>query len=110
MRSIVIAGTLLALGVGMPVHAGDAPVVAKVPPPLDVTVKVEAPDGTSEQDIAAAIAGENAKRDPAAREAAQVTKRKADQDEAHNERVSKICESIPDKAMRSDPSLRKMCE
>ena len=109
MKAIVIAGVALALGFWVNAQAGDAPVIAKIPL-TDVTVKVNAPQGTSEQDIAAAIASEHAKRDPAAQQAAQVAKRKADQDEAHAERVGKICDSIPEKAMRADPSLRRMCE
>lgn len=52
-------------------------------------------------------AAENARRDPVARQAAQVAKRKADEEQAHAERVGKICDSIPEKAMRDDPSLRR---
>lgn len=109
MRAIVIAGVALAMSVGVHAHAGDEPVVVRIPP-TDVTVKVQAPQGTSEADIAAAIASENARRDPAAQQAAQLAKRKADQDDAHTERVSKICDSIPEKAMANDASLRRMCQ
>ena len=109
MRAIVIAGVALAMSVGVNVHAGDEPAVVRIPP-TDVTVKVQAPPGTSDADIAAAIAAENAKRDPAAQHAAQLAKRKTDQDDARAERVSKICDSIPEKAMADDPSLRKMCQ
>ena len=106
MKAIVIAGVALAMGIGVTAHAGDEPVVVKAAPPTDVTVKVQAPQGTSDQDIAA----ENARRDPVARQAAQVAKHKADEEQAHAERVGKICDSIPEKAMRDDPSLRKMCQ
>jgi hypothetical protein len=109
MKAIVIAGVALAMSVGVNVHAGDEPAAVSIPP-TDVTVKVQAPQGTSEADIAAAIAAENARRDPAAQQAAQVAKRKADQDEAHTARVSKICDSIPEQAMANDPSLRRMCQ
>ena len=110
MKAIVIAGVALAMGIGVTAHAGDEPVVVKAAPPTDVTVKVQAPQGTSDQDIAAAIAAENARRDPVAQQAAQVAKHKADEEQAHAERVGKICDSIPEKAMRDDPSLRKMCQ
>lgn len=109
MKAIVIAGVALAMSVVVNAHAGEEPAVVTIPP-TDVTVKVQAPQGTSEAEIAAAIASENARRDPAAQEAAQIAKRKADQDDAHGERVSKICDSIPEKAMANDPSLRRMCQ
>ena len=109
MKALVMVGMALALSVGARAQAEDAPVAPKIPP-ADVTVKVVAPPGTSEQDIAAGIAAENAKRDPAAQQAAQVAKRRAEADQAHAERVAKICDSIPEKAMRDDPSLRKMCQ
>jgi len=112
MKSIVMVGVMLALGIGMQARADESNyTVVKAPPgEPDVTVKVDAPKGTSEQDIAHAIAAENAKRDPAAQEAAKLAKEKAAEDEAHAERVAKICDSIPEKAMRDDPSLRKMCQ
>jgi hypothetical protein len=109
MRLIVIAGMALALGVGAAAWAEDEPAVATAPP-TEVTVKVQAPEGTSEQDIAAAIASENAKREPGAQHAAQVAKQKADADTARSARVGKICDSIPEKSMRDDPSLRKLCQ
>lgn len=111
MKSIVMVGVVLALSTAVPAFAEDNYTVVKAPPgEPDVSVKVDAPKGTSEQDIAHAIAAENAKRDPAAQQAAQVAKRKADEDQAHAERISKICDSIPERAMRDDPSLRKMCQ
>jgi hypothetical protein len=109
MRAVMIAGMVLALGLAVQARAEDQPVKPKIPP-AEVNVKVNAPDGTSEQDIAAAIKAESDKRDPAAQHAAQVAKHKADEDAAHAERVAKVCDSIPEKAMRDDPSLRKMCQ
>jgi hypothetical protein len=123
MKSIIVVGVVLALGAGARAWAEDVPPgvtveqkgdnysVVKAPPgEPDVTIKVDAPKGTSEQDIAHAIAAENAKRDPAAQEAAKVAKEKEAADHAHAERIAKICDSIPEKAMRDDPSLRKMCQ
>jgi hypothetical protein len=81
------------------------------PPPAEhYTVKVKAGEGVTEQEISAAIEQEKARRDPEAQHAAQVAKQKADADAAHADRVAKICDSIPEKAMRDDPSLRKMCQ
>jgi len=109
MNFIVIAGMALALGGGAAAWAEDEPAVATAPP-AEVTVKVQAPEGTSEQDIAAAIASESAKREPSAQRAAQAAKQQADADTARSERVAKICDSIPEKSMRDDPSLRKLCQ
>ncbi len=108
MRTIVIAGTALMLSVGVVVWADDTPVAPKIPP-KEVTVKIQAPEGTTDEDIAAGIAEENARRDPAAQEAARVAKRKAEEEEAHHSRVSKICDSIPEASLAKDPSLRRMC-
>jgi hypothetical protein len=123
MKSIIVVGVMLTLGVGARAWAeevppgvtveqqGDKYTVTKAPPgEPDVTIKVDAPKGTSEQEIAAAIAKENAARDPVAQQAAKAAKEKAAEDEAHHERVAKICDSIPEKAMHDDPSLRKMCQ
>lgn len=107
MKITVMAAMALLLTAGGRASAGDQP-TPKIPPP-DITVKVQAPPGTSDQDIAAGIAAENARRDPAAQEAARVAKSKADADAAHHERVSRICDSIPEKSLADDPSLRRMC-
>jgi hypothetical protein len=106
MRAIALTALLLIAG-ATAVSAGDMP-TPKIPPP-EFHVKVEAPEGTTEQDIAAGIAAENARRDPAAQEAARVAKEKAAADEAHHERVSKICDTIPEKSLENDASLRRMC-
>lgn len=110
MKTIGIAAALLALSLAAAAQAEDGEPVVVTVPQGDVTVTVEAPDGTSEQDIAAAISGEHAKRDPAAQEASQVAKHKAESEQAHAERVARICDSIPEKSMRNDPSLRRMCQ
>jgi len=111
MQHIGIVAAAIVLGFAVGAHAEEQPGLPKPKiPPAEVTVKVDAPEGTSDQDIAAAIAGENAKRDPAAQEAAAVAKQKADADHAHATRVSKVCDSIPDDAMERDPSLRRMCQ
>lgn len=109
MKAIVIAGVALAMSVGVSARAEDEPAAVKVPP-SEVVVKVDAAAGTSEQDIAAGIASENARRDPAAQQAARLAKSKADQEQAHAQRLGKVCDSIPEKAMEDDPSLRKMCQ
>jgi hypothetical protein len=111
MRVLVIAGAVIALGLGTPAWAEDegAAVPKAPPPPEEVTVKVQAPEGTSEEAVAAAIAAESARREPGAQHAAQVAKQRADADASHAERVAKICDSIPEKALRDDPSLRKLC-
>jgi hypothetical protein len=108
MRTMMIAGVIAALGTAIGAWAGDQPVAGKIPPP-DITVKIQAPEGTTEQDIAVGIATENARRDPVAQEAARVAKSKADAEEAHHERISKICDSIPEKSLADDPSLRRLC-
>jgi hypothetical protein len=128
MKLVVIAAVGMALCVGVTAWAEDEPggdeeagtavqapleevVKHQGPPPAEhYTVKVKAADGVSDQEITAAIEQENARRDPAAQQAAQAAKQKADADAAHAERVAKICDSIPEKAMRDDPSLRKMCQ
>ena len=121
MKLVVIAAVGLGLCVGVTAWAEDEPGVAVAepleevvkdkapPPPAQYTIKVKAPDGTSEQEIAAAIAQENARLDPAAQHAAQAAKQKADSDAAETARVGKVCDAIPEKAMRNDPSLRRMC-
>jgi hypothetical protein len=122
MKWIIVVGAVLALGIGTRTWAEETATggtiteqneytTVKAPPgEPDVTIKVDAPKGMSEQDIAHAIAKENAERDPAAQQADKVAKAKAAEDKAHAERVAKICDSIPEKAMRDDPSLRKMCQ
>ncbi|MCC6847736.1 MAG: hypothetical protein IT294_04485 [Deltaproteobacteria bacterium] len=110
MKTIVIAGAVwLACGAG--VVRADGPIDMPRPkiPPNEVTVKVVAPEGTSDADIAHGIAEENARRDPAAQEAARILKRKAEADAAHHARVGKVCDSIPDDALARDASLRRMC-
>lgn len=110
MRSIVIAATAVLMSVGAPAWGEDqATAPKKAPPPMDVTVTLDAPKDATEAEIAAALAAENAKHDPVARQQADVAKRQADADEAHHERVKKVCDSIPEKSLRNDPSLRKMC-
>lgn len=111
MRSLMIAGAAALCLAAVGARAEDPPVgpTPRVPPPAEITVKVHASDGASDADIAAGIKAENARRDPAAQEAAQVAKHKADEDAAHQARVAKICDSIPEKALADDPSLRKMC-
>ena len=110
MRTIVMVGAALLVATTAGAWESDTPppVTAKAPP-AEIKVKVQAPEGMSEQEIAEGLAAENAKRDPVAQEAARVAKRKAESDEGHHKRVSKICESISEKAMRDDPSLRRMC-
>ena len=110
MRTIVMVGAALLVATAAGAWESDAPppVTAKAPP-AEIKVKVQASEGTSEQEIAEGLAAENAKRDPAAQEAARVAKRKAATEEGHQKRLSKICESISEKAMRDDPSLRRMC-
>lgn len=109
MRRIRIVATAIVLGIAAGAHAGDELPKPKIPP-AEVNVTIEAEDGTTEADIAAAIASENAKRDPAAQEAAAAAKQKADADAAHAARVGKVCDSISEAAMRRDPSLRRMCQ
>ena len=109
MHRIRIVTTAIVLGIAASAHAGDEMVKPEIPP-AEVNVTIKAGDGTSEQDIAAAIARENAKRDPAAQQAAAAAKQKADADSAHAARVSKVCDSISEDAMRRDPSLRRMCQ
>ena len=110
MRTIVIAATAVLVGFGAPAWGEDpATTPKKAPPPMDVTIKLDAPKDATEAEIAAALAAENAKHDPVARQQADASKQKADADEAHHERLRKVCDSIPEKAMRDDPSLRKMC-
>ena len=122
MKLVVIAAIGLALCVGVTAWADDEPGTAvqapleevvkhQGPPPAErYTVKVEAGDGVSEQEISAAIAQENARREPEAQHAAQAAQQKADAAAAHAERVGKVCDSIPEKALRNDPSLRKLCQ
>jgi hypothetical protein len=116
MRTIVMLGPALVMAAVMATAAeawetdAPAPVTVKAPPGAsEIKVTVKASEGATEQDIAEGIAAENAKRDPAAQEASRIAKRKAESDEAHQKRVSKICESISEKAMEDDPSLRRMC-
>ncbi len=111
MRALMIAGAAALLVLAVDASAEDPPAgpTPRVPPPAEITVKVQASEGASDADIAAGIAAENARRDPAAQEAARVAKQKADDDAAHQARVAKICDSIPEKSLRDDPSLRKMC-
>jgi hypothetical protein len=108
---VLFAGAALALGIVANGWAEDPPPqpTPKMPPP-EVHVKVVAPPGTTDEDIAAGIRAENAKRDPVAQEEARVAKQKSDADAAHAERVRKICEGISDRAKANDPSLRKMCD
>jgi hypothetical protein len=122
MKLVVIAAVGLGVCVGVTAWADDEPGTAVQapleevvkhqgpPPAAQYTVKVKTADGVSEQEISAAIEQENARREPDAQHAAQVAKQKADTDAAHASRVAKICDSIPEKAMRDDPSLRKMCQ
>ena len=107
MKALAIAVAALAFGAGV-VAAGEEPVAPKIPP-KDITVRIQAPDGTSDQDIADGIAQESARRDPTAREAARVAKEKSDAEQAHHARVSKICDSIPEDSLAKDASLRRMC-
>lgn len=107
MKSMAIALAALVLGAGV-ASAGEQPAAPKIPP-KDITVRIQAPDGTNDQDIADGIAQENARRDPAAQQAARVAKERAAADEAHHARVSKICDSIPDESLAKDASLRRMC-
>ncbi len=111
MRTILVIGAALLMATAAEAWENDPPprVTAKAPP-AEIKVKVQTAEGTSEQDVAAGIAAESAKRDPAAQEAARVAKRKAEAEEAHNRRISKICESISEEAMKDDPSLRRMCD
>lgn len=108
---VLLAGAALALGIVGHGWAEDPPPqpTPKMMPP-EVHVKVVAPPGTSDEDIAAGIRAENAKRDPVAQQQAQAAKEKADADAAHAERVRKVCEGISDRAKANDPSLRKMCD
>jgi hypothetical protein len=111
MKGMVIVAAALALGIAANAHAEDpAPQPTPKMMPPEVEVKVQAPPGTSDEDIAAGIRAENAKRDPVAQQQARAAKEKADADAAHAERVRKICESIPEKSKANDPSLRKMCD
>ena len=110
MKTIAIAAALWSASL-VGIARADEPASMpkpKIPPP-EVNVKIVAPEGTSEADIAHGIAEENSRRDPAAQEDARVAKRKAEADEAHHARVSKVCDSIPDDALARDPSLRRMC-
>lgn len=107
MKRIAIAAAALLLGAA--VSAAGEPEVAPKIPPKEFTVKIQAPDGASDADIAEGIAQENARRDPAAQEAARIAKQRADADEAHHTRVSKICDSIPEDSLAKDASLRRMC-
>ncbi|MEB2286434.1 MAG: hypothetical protein B6D46_14690 [Polyangiaceae bacterium UTPRO1] len=110
MKSIVIAGAFLLASVGGIAWADEAAPMPKPKiPPGEVTVKIVAPEGTSDADIARGIAEENARRDPAAQDAARVAKRKADAEQAHRARVDKVCDAIPDDALARDPSLRRLC-
>lgn len=110
MKTIVIAGAVWLASVGGVGWADEsAPMPEPKIPPNEVTVKIVAPEGTSDADIAHGIAEENARRDPAAQEAARVAKRKAEADQAHQARVGKVCDSIPEDALARDPSLRRMC-
>ena len=108
MRTIVIAGAALLVCAGTPTWAEDQPAATKAPP-MDVTVTLDAPKDATEAEIAAALAAENAKHDPVAQQQAQTSKRKP---EAKKPTTSarKICDSIPEKSLRNDPSLRKMCD
>ena len=106
---IVTAALIFGSAVGARAQALESLPKPKIPP-AEVTLKVDAPEGTSDADIAAAIADENAKRDPAAQQAAAAAKRKADADQAHAARIGKVCDSISEDAMQRDPSLRRMCQ
>lgn len=108
MNRIRIVTTAIVLGIAVGAHADE--IVKPKIPPAEVNVTIKAEDGATEQDIAAAIAGENAKRDPAAQAAAAASKRKSDADAAHAARVGKVCDSITEDAMQRDPSLRRMCQ
>ena len=110
MRTMVIAGIAATLCAGVAAWADEVPVMPtpKVVP-NEVHVKIQAPPGTSDEDIANGIAAEHARRDPEAQEAARVAKERAAADEAHHARVAKICDSIPEESLAKDPSLRKMC-
>jgi hypothetical protein len=109
MKAIAIAAALVTLAIGGVADAEDAPATPKIPP-AELTVTIEVPEGTSDQDVAAAISSEHAKRDPAAQEAARVAKQKADADQAHAKRIGKVCDSIPEHSLQQDPSLRRMCQ
>ena len=113
MKAIVIAGAALLIGVGTGASAEEP--AAPTPPqkvPAEYTVKVEqkGEEQLSDDDIAAATAEENSKRDPVAQENAQAAKRQAEEASAHDTRKRKVCDNIPEKAMRDDPSLRRMCD
>lgn len=111
MHRIVIVAAAVTFGFAAGAPAEEPPGLPKPKiPPAEITVKIDVPEGTTEQDVAAAIASENAKRDPAAQDAAAAAKRKADAEAAHAGRVSKVCASISEDAMRRDPSLRRMCQ
>ncbi len=106
----IIAAAALVIGSAVVAHADDPmpnPTPKMMPP--EVRVKIQAPEGTSEEDIAAGIAAENARRDPAAQAAARGAKAREAETGAHHTRVNKICDSIPEKALADDPSLRRMC-
>lgn len=106
MRTILMVGAALLMATAAAAWEGDTPPPVQVKgAPAEIKVKVQAPEGVSEQEITEGLAAEKAKRDPAAR----VAKQKAETEEAHQKRLSKICESITEKAMRDDPSLRRMC-
>lgn len=109
MQRIRIAATAFALGIAAGAFAEEVPGKPEIPP-AEMHVTITAPEGTTDRDITAAIATEQAKRDPAAQAAAAAEKRKADADEAHAKRISRVCDSIPEDAMRRDPSLRRMCQ
>jgi hypothetical protein len=110
-KRVLIAAATLALGMAANAAAEDsAPRPTPKTMPQEVHVSVVAPPGTSDEDIAAGIRHENAKRDPVAQQQAHAAQQKADADAAHAERVRKICESISERSKANDPSLRKLCE
>ena len=112
MNAIVIAGAALLIGVGTAAAEDPAAPTRPEKIPVEYTVSVEqkGEQQLSDDDIAAAIADENAKRDPVAQENARVQKQQAEDASKHGARMRKVCDSIPEKAMRDDPSLRRMCQ
>jgi hypothetical protein len=111
MKAIVIAGAALLVGVGTGAWAEEPAAPAPKKIPVEYTVKVEqkGEQPLGDEDVAAAIADENAKRDPVAQEHARAAEQQAADESKHHERVRRVCDNIPEKAMRDDPSLRKMC-
>jgi hypothetical protein len=112
MKAIVIAGAVLLMGVGSGAYAEEPALTPPKKIPAEYTIKVEqnGEQVLSDDDIAEAIADENAKRDPVAQEHAKAAKREAEESSAHDARKRKVCDNIPEDAMRNDPSLRRMCQ